>query len=286
MDHTLILNQVYNNLIHTIAAFVILAATYFLLFFIIRNKSDSGKNKKRFKRRLFYVLSFIFIIILVRIWVAGFTHLITVLGLVSAALVVTNKESIMNLTGCLIILWRGLFTEDDFIEIQNHKGYVRRISPFYFTISEMSSVTDNHISGRITKLPNSLVITNAVTNHSHQSYLMKMHMVAIFKPNTPVAQAKELFLHCIEQVLAEYCTDHPEYTEESIFRKHKHLKDLSYLKPSITLKAKFDKPSGIVMQVTYFCYSKDQEYLEKQMWETFLITLKDHPEIQLTFDGH
>lgn len=286
MNRALIIDQIYNNLIHTAAACVILAVAYLLLFFIIRNKSDSGKNKKRLKRRLFYVFSFIFIIILVRIWVVGFTHLITVLGLVSAALVVTNKESIMNLTGCLIILWRGLFTEDDFIEIQHHKGYVRRISPFYFTLSEMSSVTDNHVSGRITKLPNSLVITNAVTNYSHQSYLMKMYMTAIFKPNTPVTEAKDLFLHCVEQVLAEYCTDHPEYTEESIFRKHKHLKDLSYLKPNITLKAKFDKPSGIAMQVIYFCYSKDQDHLEKRMWETFLITLKNHPEIQLTFDGH
>lgn len=278
--------QFYTNTIHTIAALVILTATYLLLFFVIKKKSDSSKNKKRLRLRLFYLLSFIFIAILARLWIAGFTHLLTVLGLVSAALVVTNKETIMNLTGCLIILWRGLFTEDDYIEIQHHKGYVRKIGPLYFTISEMSSVTDNHITGRLVKVPNGLVTTNAVINHSQTSYLLKMQISAIFSPQSDITQAKNLFLHTIENVLYEFCKDHPEYTEEYILRKHRHMEDLSYLKPVINLKAKFEKPSGILMQVNYFCYAKDQDTLEKLMWENLFNALKKHPEIKLSFDGY
>lgn len=282
----LILQQIYTNLFHTLAALVLLFVSYFLLVLFLRKKHENNKNRRRFRTRVFYVFSFIFIIILARIWIMGFTHLLAVLGLVSAALVVTNKETVMNLTGWLIILWRDLFTEDDYIEIQQHKGYVRKIGLLYFTLSEMSSVTDNHVSGRMVKIPNGLVINNVVTNHSHKSYLFKVHMTAIFAPQSDVTQAKKIVISTVASVLDHYCKDHPEYTEEYILRKHRGLKDLTYLKPSVLLKAKFDKPSGIQIQVSYFCYAKDQELLEKLIWEKLFQKLKNNPKLKLSFDGH
>lgn len=81
------------------------------------------------------------------------------LGLVAAGLVVTNKESIMNFAGFLIINWRGIFTEDDFIQIQNHIGCVESIQPFYFKLYETTSTNQKQATGRAIKIPNSLVIT-------------------------------------------------------------------------------------------------------------------------------
>ena len=94
---------------------------YLLALILLTSKTEDVKEKKRRRVRLLYVMAIFFIFILAQIWVEGFTQLLAILGLVSAALVITNKEIIMNFSGWLIIIWRGLFTEDDLIEIQQLK---------------------------------------------------------------------------------------------------------------------------------------------------------------------
>jgi small-conductance mechanosensitive channel len=74
----------------------------------------------------------VYLLLLARIWVQGFGQLIAVLGLVSAALVVINKDNIINLVGFLIIMWRGLFSENDLIQVQSFRGVVQNVGVLYF----------------------------------------------------------------------------------------------------------------------------------------------------------
>lgn len=279
------LSELYINLFRTSATLIFLVLLYLIIHFIINHKVDGSKNRNRLKLRTFYILCFIFLIFMTKIWIDGFTHLFAVLGLVGAALVVTNKETIMNLTGWLIIIWRSLFSEDDFIEIQHYKGYVRQIGIFYFMLSDMSSVTDNAISGRIIRIPNSMVITNPITNHSQNSYLIKVTLTALITPICDLNHAKEIILKAIEDVLHAYCAHKHEYSTEFIQRKNKHLTDLSILRPIIYAKPKFDKPAGIQLIAHYFCYTKDQENLEKLIWEKIFDVFAHDKKSKLMFEG-
>src|ERR1700731_4295063 len=144
--------DIFLNILSTVVAAVVIAIIYFIAVAALTKKTDDLKEKRRRKVRLFYLMAIFFIFILARIWVEGFTQLLAVLGLVSAALVITNKEIIMNFTGWLIIIWRGLFSEDDLIEIQQYKGYVRSIHVLYFSLLEIDKESHNVITGRMIRI--------------------------------------------------------------------------------------------------------------------------------------
>lgn len=90
-------------------SFFVIGVIVTIIYFLSRGKFDSVRQKSKFKYRLIYIAVFVYLLVLVRIWIEGFTHLFTMLSLVAAGLVVANKESIMNITGWFIINWRGLF---------------------------------------------------------------------------------------------------------------------------------------------------------------------------------
>ena len=125
-------HEILVNLLSTVVAALVIAVVYLLALMLLTSKTEDFKEKKRRRVRLLYVMAIFFIFMLAQIWVEGFTQLLAILGLVSAALVITNKELIMNFSGWLIIFWRGLFTEDDLIEIQQYKGYVVPFACYIF----------------------------------------------------------------------------------------------------------------------------------------------------------
>ena len=93
---TLLLNEIYGNLVKSgliqAILFIITAGINLFAFQKIANK----KQLKQFRARTLYIACFILLFFMARIWVEGFTHLLAILGIVSAALVITNKESIIS----------------------------------------------------------------------------------------------------------------------------------------------------------------------------------------------
>ena len=108
-----LLNNIYSNLVITAIVSIAICFAYVLFYFLLVRKIKNNRQKQKFRIRSFYVACVVFLFFMERIWVEGFTHLLAVLGLVSAGLVVTNKETIMNFVGWLVITWRGLFSEDE-----------------------------------------------------------------------------------------------------------------------------------------------------------------------------
>ncbi len=86
----------------------IIAIAYLVSRFIIKKKINNHNKAKSYILRAFYIIIIVYAILFIRIWIDGLSSIFTVLGLVGAGLVISNKENIMNLIGGLIILWRGL----------------------------------------------------------------------------------------------------------------------------------------------------------------------------------
>src|SRR3990167_6082483 len=156
----------YPNLINTVVMTIILDLAYFFVRRILAKKSTSEKHRQRVQARAFYIVAAIYVMFFARIWIEGFAHLFTVLGIVSAALVVTNKEVIMNFTGWLIISWRGLFSEGDYIKVQTQGGYVVHLGPLYFTLTTRKSPNRQQPLGQLVRIPNGIVINNPLINYS------------------------------------------------------------------------------------------------------------------------
>lgn len=268
------------NILSTGVAAIIVAIVYFIAVAALTKKTDDLKEKRRRKVRLFYVMAVFFVFILARIWVEGFTQLLAVLGLVSAALVITNKEIIMNFAGWLIIVWRGLFTEDDLIEIQQYKGYVRSIRMLYFSLLEIDKEFPNVITGRMIRIPNGLVVTNPVINFS-PAHLLEQHFSALFTKTSDIEAAKVQIKTAIEAALRSLYKDKKEYTKHFLQQRSRKIAAMIDLAPVIIVKPKYGLANGMEIAARYYCYAADQELIEQEIWRRLLEFLSTAENVKL-----
>ncbi|MDC0535890.1 mechanosensitive ion channel family protein [Francisellaceae bacterium] len=193
------------GVINTIILTIIIIFTYFISRQLIKRKVDSHTRARRYILRAFYIIITIYAILFIRIWVDGLSSIFTVLGLVSAGLVISNKENIMNLVGGLIILWRGLFIESNLIKIRNYEGYISKIGPMYFTIYQHYNPETKKYSGQITRIPNGWVITDAVTNYSHSIVIIEDHLNFKISSRNEYPILIEGAKKILDQLLKLYC---------------------------------------------------------------------------------
>jgi small-conductance mechanosensitive channel len=88
-------------------------------------------------------------------------------GLVAAAFTISIQDVAKNLMGGLVIMFNSIYKVGDRIEIAGKKGDVIDINLLHTTIMEMSEwVSSDQHTGRLSSLPNFLVLSNAVNNYT------------------------------------------------------------------------------------------------------------------------
>lgn len=280
---TVVLQKINTHMVDTLIALLIIVLAYsFIHFFFIR-KIDGSRRKRSAKIRAFYIACLIFLFVITRIWIEGFTHLLAVLGLVSAALVVTNKETIMNVVGWLIITWRGLFSEDDLIQVQQYKGYVKSIGILYITLFEVSEGFNGNISGRVIRVPNGLVSTNALINFSQASQLFEQRFSLVITQESCIDDAINFVRDKVNEVVADFYKGNKEFSLDYFAKYSKQLAKHLNLETKIVIRAKLDKPTGIELNVSYYCLSPDADKLQHKIWMELLESIKQEENITVSY---
>lgn len=247
-----------------------------MAYWLFKSHFDSTRKQTQFRSRMIYLGILIFMLVLTRIWVSGFSHVFTMLSLVAAGLVVTNKETIMNFSGWLIINWRGVFSEGDYIQIQSFVGCIDSIRMFHFEIYESLSIEVGRPTGRIIKVPNSLIITTPFvlfTNDKH--FILRTISLAININSTSVA-----LLSKIDALSAQLWNE--RYTDSKLFSKHhlgkksSHVSYINSFDPRVELKLMSDKENMAQINIYIYCSLDDVIYFEKNISEK-IIALQKQP---------
>lgn len=265
-ESKILLNQFLPNIIQTVISFAIVAVCTSLVYYIFFKKTDTKKHQNIIRKRLIYMMLVIDLLILTKIWVDGFSHIITVLSLMAAGLVVANKESVMNLIGGLIISWRDLFVEGDFIQIQNYSGYVSSIGIMYFRLYETIAIDRKQATGHTIKIPNSLVITSPVVNFSPGSNLCLQKIVVRREPDQPLAGQLKKVSEIITRILGALYKDNPCYKRAYVKSHNRELSHLINLQPAIFLEQWVDKEVELRIVVQFYCFPNDQAQIMQQFW--------------------
>jgi small-conductance mechanosensitive channel len=281
---TITLSELYGNATRTLLTLAALLLTYVVINLIAMRRIESQKQRRRFRIRSFYITAIISLFLLARIWVEGFTHLLYALGLVSAALVISNKESIMNIIGWFIINWRELFIEDDLIQIQNFKGYVKHLGLMYVTLAEASDKGKGSISGRVIRVPNGWVSNNALINFSQTSHLIEQQILLIVNAQSDINLAKQILRDVVSFQLNKHYQNKKEYSMDYLRKRNHQYADNLSLEPSVSVETKHEKPSGILITIHYFCFARYEDKLHKRIWGQLLERLKANPQIELVFE--
>lgn len=259
-------NEIYSNLANTAMVLLALAIIYFVCYAIIYKKSDNEKSRITLKVRLTYLLIFAFTFFLARIWVEGFEHLFTIFTVISAGLVIANKEVVLNFVSGLVINWRDIFAEGDYIEIGNIKGYVFNMSMLYFKVNEQSSLQNSRLSGRVVKIPNSLVMSTPVICHRNKRIPIEFHESWYLPTDSvhTVDAAKVIVLEQSQGVLSQ------QYPERFVFPSPKKSISSVRFDPSARVQVEMCYQSEIYVKLhlIYYCYPEHQSMIKEKLSDT------------------
>lgn len=265
-DPHIILNQILPKIITTSISFSVVALFTMAIYYFFFKKLHRIKYQKIVKKRLIYLMLILDLLILTKIWVDGFSHIITVLSLMAAGLVVANKESVMNLIGGMIINWRDLFVEGDFIQIQHFSGYVFSIGIMYFKLYETASINEKNATGRTIKVPNSLVITAPLINFSPDSDLCLHKIYLDCDKGQALAQQLDKILLLIQSIFKDYSDNNPRYQKAYIKSHNRELSRLIKVGPSVSLEQYVDKELYLRIVVRFYCFSDDYDSIVQRFW--------------------
>lgn len=275
------MNEVSINLLKAGMTIAFVVLLDFIFEILIKQKVKDKKKSFKWRVSLRYVLFFCLLFFLAKIWVEGFGYMLTVIGVISAALTITQKEYLMNFFGWLIIMWRDLFVEGDYIEVGKYIGYVKKIGPLYFSIEEGSDLIWGDKTGRIVKVPNSLIAASPVVNFSIDKTFFEGKMLFIFSYQSSIEKINALQVVLENELDAIYQQRQTHWSARQQ-REFSHLKKNGGLKPQFILRVYQEKPLGIQLKVKYLYLKPDQKLIEDMVFNVIMKAVKTDVELELS----
>lgn len=156
-----------------------IAITLSFLFFriimeqIVAQRIHEPKTRYSFRKTtyiLFLVTSFV---IVLRIWIVNPQALLVAYGLVAAGVAIALQDLFKNFAGGIVIFTSGIYEIGTRIEIGGKSGNIIDINLFYTTILEIREwVNGDQVTGRITSIPNGLVLSQVVNNYTKDHHFL------------------------------------------------------------------------------------------------------------------
>lgn len=258
-----ILLQLRPQMIETLSL-LILCSLFYILYKLYTLKIKNKRRKARGTKRVKLILLTIILLFAFQIWVPGFFGIFAIMGFLSGAIVLTQKDNFMNLAGWVIISWRELFVEGDLIKVSNYMGMVKSVGFLYFTLQEVDSAKSQDLSGNIIRVPNGIVSKQPIVNYTIRRN-HKHQLEFVFKGTTDLQELDNClgYLHT--------------YLKEDLVTKKYDTKLIKKINLKFRYFIKQDNPAGIQVKVTIFSPLQCMEDAEQSI-EKYLINVSQKSE--------
>lgn len=278
----LLYNEIILNIVTTLTYIVVIAIIAGFSFYALKKRAKSSRQVKKLKSRTIYISLIIFFLALIKIWVGGIGHLLTMLSLVAAGLVIVNKETVMNFVGWIIINWRSLFSEGDYIQILGYHGYIKEIKLFYFRMYETIEHGDKKTTGKLIKLPNALVITNPISTFTSDDSVILHKIPFLINTDKNVIEIAEKSNTIINDIIIDKYHFNKDFSKSSVINKSKlkHCEIIDF-KPDVEIKTLTDKENIVNIQANFYCYINDKKDIEQLYIKELLKEIKLIPSSSL-----
>jgi len=277
-------DPIFMGLVDSVLAAIILFCAAMFTNLIFARRYDTKKHQAKFRSRVIYISICLFALIILKIWIQGLEHFFTMLSIVAAGLVITNKETIMNFVGWLIINWRGIFVEGDYIKIEELSGYVHTIGPLFFKIYEADEIGIRQTTGKSIKIPNGLIITKPIITYSPDTNLCRYKTECLIPYDSDLNPIKDLFAKAISEVLHDCYKDDKTYCHRYIKDHNKELAKLIDLHPKVRAEPAGEGEKGIKISIIFFCYPINHRDIEQDFW-TKIFALQKAQKLHLLGDN-
>lgn len=266
------------KILASIAVIILFVVLRFLVLRVVYRRTDDIRIRYNWRKSTTYFAVTLAILILGRVWFAGFQSLATYLGLVSAGLAIALKDPLVNLAAWVFIMWRRPFTVGDRVEIGTVKGDVIDLRIFQFTLMEIGNWVDAEQStGRIIRIPNGKVFTEVLANYSKgfQYIWNEIPVLVTFESNWKKGK----------EILTEIGTRHAEHLTEKAAQRVKEASArmmvfYSTLTPTVYTSV---KDCGVMLTIRYLCRPRERRGTEQDIWEDILVRFAECDDIDFAY---
>lgn len=192
------------HITRTIITIIIALIIYIIFKMILEDRFISRVSSS--ERRYYLSKSFYFIYLVINfialwiIWVEDLQTLLLGFGLVAAAFTISLQDVAKNFVGGLTIFFNNIYRVGDRIEVGTKKGDVIDIDLLYTTIMEMREwVSADQHTGRISSLPNALVLSSAVNNYTKDFHFLWDEITVPISYDSDWRAAQSLIMDVVAQ---------------------------------------------------------------------------------------
>ena len=224
---------------------------YLILSRIVFPRINAKENLMILRRFSRYIVIVASVTVVIAVLFEDMQGFFTVLGIISAGLVIALQDVCTAIAGWVTILTGGKFLIGDRIEVDGSIGDVIDIDLLRTTIIEINAGLDHeHPTGRMIVLPNSFVLRSKVANASHGHPYKWVKEVITFTFESNYQACKEL----MERVIEEETRENFEQAKRasSKIELMYGIKDAEY-RPKIYTKI---ADSGYQFDCLHVCYIK------------------------------
>lgn len=270
--------EIQTRILLSIAIFVSLLLIRYILLKLIWQKTTNVRTQYIWKRTITYSFTILGLLLLSNIWIKDFGRIGTIVGLVSAGLVIALKEPVLNIAGWVFILIRKPFTLGDRVQIGEFIGDVIDVRLFQFTLLEISHWVDaDQSTGRIIDVPNGKVFIDVLANYT-KGFEYIWHEIPVrltFESNWEKAK------NILTQIAHKHGVQDNKKAEEKIREAGKQFFIFySYLTPIVYTSV---REFGVLLTIRYMCEPRQRRGTEHDIWEDILREFGSHHDIQFAY---
>lgn len=250
----------------------------FVIFRLVQSRLPNERVRYTWRKTSSYVMAFVGLLLLGRLWVENIQGVATFLGLASAGLAIALQGPLTDLAGFLFIISRRPFEVGDRIEIGHHAGDVVDIRFLQFTLLEIGNwVHADQSTGRILHIPNRQVFNHALANYNKGiEYIWhEIEVMITFESNWK--KAKTILTKIANQDAAHLSKDAAECVKTAARRFYIVYKNLT---PIVYLKV---EQNGVLLTLRFLVNPRRRRSTEQGIWEDILTAFAQHPDIEFAY---
>lgn len=245
---------------------------------IINQKLSETRIQYKWRKNLTYLLVFIGVLIVGRIWFEGLQSLATFFGLLSAGLAIALKDPVTDIAGWLFILWRKPFEVGDRIELDGNKGDVIDTRLFKFSLLEIGNwVGADQSTGRILHVPNHKVFSDSLANYTSDFKFVWNELQVLLTFESNWQKAKTL----LQEIAENHVEGFPSQAEQQVGEaQQSYLIYYQHLTPIIYTDV---QDSGVCLTIRHPLNPRERRGTSEAIWEDLLQVVEKHDDINLAY---
>lgn len=266
------------QVLETIAVLLILGVIRFFLSRLLDRRIGDAASAYLWRKNIQYLLTFIAVLVIGRIWIEGIGSLATFLGLLTAGLAIALRDPLTDLAGWFFIISQKTFKVGDRIQVGTTRGDVIDIRMLKFTILEIGNwVHADQSTGRIVHLPNHKIFKEDIFNYTAEFEFIWNELEVHVTFESDWRRAKQI----LEEIAFNQSEEFLANAQKQVKRASKsYLIHFKHLTPIVYTEV---VERGVKLTLRHLTHPRQRRAMTQSFWESILDRFAMEPSIRIAY---